>query len=453
MGICVSASSLAINTYFQQKRRRAAGFSWTITGLGPIFLPYLVTFLLDIYDVKGTVLLFAAISLHAFVSALIYQPVRYHTSFPPAATAEQQLQSEATADAALCAHCALQRRREPNNIFSSQYLCQDDDVQRPGYEIIEPGTPMLSRANDGWFGSKLSLASGAAGRGMRFRTVSSSKDLELAQRLRRASITETGNTAAGGPEEEASFLRPNNFRRERDETQLESKLCCTCAEQRAHYVRSKSEPEPKCNNNGDDGNSDDDGEVVDVDVEAAARRQLSFVQKVITFFDLDLLRDITFVNLVAGLTVINFGELNFSILTPFILTDFGFDTSQITVAMSLMASMDITMRFLVPFLTEKIPWDNRVFFLIGVVGIAIGRSIVASTRSYAVILGCFVWIGLCKGVRTIFWPLIIPGYVPLNRLPGASGLQLLISGLFTLMGGPFVGAFMLLPRCPHSLTL
>jgi len=92
----------------------------------------------------------------------------------------------------------------------------------------------------------------------------------------------------------------------------------------------------------------------------------------------------------------------------------------------------------VPFLTEKIPWDNRVFFLIGVVGIALGRTVVACTRSYSIILCSFVWIGLCKGVRTIFWPLIIPGYVPLNRLPGASGLQLLISGLFTLIGGPFV---------------
>jgi len=103
--------------------------------------------------------------------------------------------------------------------------------------------------------------------------------------------------------------------------------------------------------------------------------QMSFLAKVVTFFDLDLLRDFTFVNLVAGLTIINFGELNFSILTPFILADFGFDTPQITLAMSLLAGLDITMRFLVPFLTEKIPWDNRVFFLIGVVGIALGTLI------------------------------------------------------------------------------
>ncbi|KAH8304105.1 uncharacterized protein [Drosophila kikkawai] len=419
MGISVSASSLAINTYFQQKRRRAAGFSWTITGLGPIFLPHLVTFMLTIYGVQGTTLLFAAISLHAFVCALIYQPVRYHVKpHPPQRedSVDPEL-PEAGVAAPLCAHCqAWQQKREPGGIFSSQYLCQEDDVQRPGYEICEPGTPMLSRANDGWFGSKLSLTSGR----LRFRTISSSKDLEQTQRLH-CPISE----------EEASeeFLRPNNFRRER----VESTICCRCQE----------------NNNGLEKSQE---------AEAAAEgtvdqdpSRMSFLAKVVTFFDLDLLRDFTFVNLVTGLTFINFGELNFSILVPFILADFGFDTAQTTLAMSLCAGFDLLMRFLVPFLTEKIPWDNRVFFLIGVVGIALGRTVVACTRSYHLILGSFVWIGLCKGIRTIFWPLIIPGYVPLNRLPAASGLQLLISGLFTLIGGPFVG--LVRDRFDYSVAL
>eukprot|EP00099_Drosophila_melanogaster_P017395 NP_573367.1 uncharacterized protein Dmel_CG14196 [Drosophila melanogaster] len=422
MGISVSASSLAINTYFQKKRRRAAGFSWTITGLGPIFLPHLVTFLLTIYGVQGTTLLFAAISLHSFVCALIYQPVRYHVKPPVEQLADQEQQAEA-----LCAHCSWQQKREPGGIFSSQYLCQDDDAQRPGYEICEPGTPMLSRANDGWYGSRLSLTSGR----LRFRTISSSKDLEQTQRLH-CPISEEQN------HESDEFLRPNNFRRERVESNLEAKLCCQCSAKREEHNNNRKEKEAEAEEAG---------------MESAPLHdpQMSFLAKVVTFFDLDLLRDFTFVNLVAGLTIINFGELNFSILTPFILVDFGFDTPQITLAMSLLAGLDITMRFMVPFLTEKIPWDNRVFFLIGVVGIALGRTVVACTRSYSLILCSFVWIGLCKGVRTIFWPLIIPGYVPLNRLPGASGLQLLISGLFTLIGGPFVG--LVRDRYDYSVTL
>ncbi|KAH8275775.1 hypothetical protein KR026_008817 [Drosophila bipectinata] len=436
MGISVSASSLAINTYFQHKRRRAAGFSWTITGLGPIFLPYLVTFLLTLYGVLGTTLLFAALSLHSFVCALIYQPVRYHTKPGEAQVRDLEQQPEV-----LCPHCAWQQKREPGGIFSSQYLCQDDDAQRPGYEICEPGTPMLSRANDGWFGSRLSLTSGR----LRFRTISSSKDLEQTQRLH-CPISEERNPREEdelGEDQESGpdFLKPNNFRRERVESNLEAKLYCRCDEIRKELY----------NNNNIKDKVKENEEKAEKDVDAKHDPQMSFLSKVVTFFDLDLLRDFTFVNLVAGLTIINFGELNFSILTPFILADFGFETRQITLAMSILAGLDITMRFLVPFLTEKIPWDNRVFFLIGVVGIAIGRTVVACTRSYSMILASFVWIGLCKGIRTIFWPLIIPGYVPLNRLPGASGLQLLISGIFTLVGGPFVG--LVRDRYDYSVTL
>ncbi|XP_030379560.1 uncharacterized protein LOC115627844 [Scaptodrosophila lebanonensis] len=451
MGISVSASSLAINTYFQQKRRRAAGFSWTITGLGPIFLPYCVTYLLGVYGVQSTVLIFAALSLHALVSAMLYQPVRYHVPPPGfSPVGEEQQQAET-----LCAHCTLQRKRE-TGIFSSQYLYQDDDAQRPGYEIIEPGTPMLSRANDGWYGSRLSLASNGGGR-LRFRTVSSSKDLEHTQRLNRVISEEAEELQS------REFLKPNNFKRERDENNeglkrefsltgnMDLKMSCTCSEQRALYDRIDAHTE---NNNApfslEKHMEDGDGEGVGEE-ESASLQSISCWQKIVTFFDLDLLRDFTFVNLVAGLTIINFGELNFSILTPFILDDFGFDTSQITLAMSLLAGLDITMRFFVPFITEHIAWDNRVFFLIGVVGIALGRTVVACTRSYAIILSSFVWIGLCKGVRTIFWPLIIPGYVPINRLPGASGLQLLISGLFTLAAGPFVG--LVRDRFDYSVTL
>ncbi|XP_037938724.1 uncharacterized protein LOC119671918 [Teleopsis dalmanni] len=449
MGISVSASSLAINTYFQHKRRKACGFSWTLTGLGPIVLPYIVTLLLSNYGVQGTVFIFAAFSLHAVVCALIYQPVRYHTKKQEIKTSCNEALSE---DAEIrCNFCNLQEMKE-TGIFSSQYLYQDDDVDNPGYEIIEPGTPMLSRANDGWFGSKLSLTSGRP----RFKTISSSKDLETTNRYKEVISEEE--------QELDEFFKPNNFNREREEVfkrtnsvnrrplfsqiskpDVEScELRCTCHEMRAltqiqAELQSQSTQSRKVSL-ADQCKSGD-----------TAVKDYTFLQKVVAFFDLNLLRDFTYVNLVLGLTFINFGELNFSILTPFILSDFGFTTSQITLAMSVLAGVDITMRFLVPFLTEKIPWDNRVFFLIGVVGIALGRTVVAATRSFTMLLACFSWLGIFKGIRTIFWPLIIPSYVPLNRLPAASGLQLLISGIFTLAAGPFVG--LIRDRFNYSVAL
>lgn len=48
--IGLSAFSIALNTYFKEKRGRAMGMSMTITGLGPIFVPHLTSLLLPMYD-------------------------------------------------------------------------------------------------------------------------------------------------------------------------------------------------------------------------------------------------------------------------------------------------------------------------------------------------------------------------------------------------------------------
>lgn len=358
------------------------------------------------------------------MAALIFQPVQYHAPKPPDEV--NKIPSVLTEQPQhLCKYCEMQQKKQ-TGLFSSQYLYQDDDEIKPGFEIIEPGTPMLSRANDGLYGSRLSLAS----RRLRLRTVSSSKDIENTTRLHRL-ISEDEEL-----KQKTSF-KPNNFNIERDETLHKGNLSyryggsskCTCAEERALMELNKIEAFDVENKNKDK---------LEDSIEDL---QLTFCEKVIAFFDLDLLRDFSFLNLVAGLTMINFGELNFSILTPFILNDFGLETKQITLSISVLGGLDVATRFLVPFLTEKISWDNRVFFLIGVVGISIGRTVVACTRSFAVIISTFAVIGVFKGVRTIFWPLVIPSCVPLKRLPAASGLQLLISGIFTLAAGPFVGKF------------
>ncbi|XP_054087336.1 uncharacterized protein LOC114804373 [Zeugodacus cucurbitae] len=77
---------------------------------------------------------------------------------------------------------------------------------------------------------------------------------------------------------------------------------------------------------------------------------------------------------------------------------------------------------------------------IRVVGISLGRTVVCTrppTRSYCV---HSFRLGGCARVcaRSAGHLHIIPGWVPLKRLPAASGLALLISGLFTYACAPFV---------------
>lgn len=66
-------------------------------------------------------------------------------------------------------------------------------------------------------------------------------------------------------------------------------------------------------------------------------------------------------------------------------------------------------------------------------------AVITFYQSYSFILMAFCWIGLGKGLRTVFMALVIPSYVPLSRLPAASGLQLLFAGIFYFIMGPIVG--------------
>ncbi|XP_058985815.1 monocarboxylate transporter 6-like isoform X2 [Musca domestica] len=202
---------------------------------------------------------------------------------------------------------------------------------------------------------------------------------------------------------------------------------CTCTEEKLLLEKSPGNL-PKSNS-----------EIEEVEEIPIQQKRSSFMQKIIAFFDLDLLKDFTFVNLALGMAIMMFGEINFSVLTPFILNSFGYTDKQISMAMSCLAGMDIGVRFLSPFVLEKVKLSNSVLFAIGIIIVSIGRWIVTITSSYNVILAVFILVGFGKGFRIIFSPLIIPSYVPLKRLPAASGLQLIFSSITSFTLGPLLG--------------
>ncbi|XP_004535188.1 uncharacterized protein LOC101458121 [Ceratitis capitata] len=435
LGLSMAATSLAVNTYFKTRRRRATGFTWTITGLGPIIFPHISTMLLVYYGAQGTILIYAAATLNAFVCALTLQPVLWHTKKQKATattTAVEESKNEANKplapandeDEYKCKYC--QYRSQPKrSIFDSQYLFNEDDLETPGYEITEPGTPMMARANDGWFGSKLSLAAEINSTRLRRKV------------MRQASIR--AHTTDLDHEDETGLNKPNYFnRKHEDNERYTSKASvysktedfhCTCAEEKA-LMQKITDEELKL---------EQARLKAEEAAEELAKSKMNFYQKVVKFFDLDLLKDFTFVNLVMGMTIMMFAEMNFSVLTPFILNEYGFNNEQISMAMSVLGGMDICVRFLAPFALEKVKLDNRVLFAFGIIAIAIGRLLVTMTSSYYMVLIFFLIIGFGKGFRTIFSPLIIPSYVPLKRLPAASGLQLVFNTIFSLACGPILG--------------
>lgn len=108
-------------------------------------------------------------------------------------------------------------------------------------------------------------------------------------------------------------------------------------------------------------------------IDSSIARSFTFLEKLVIFFDLSLLKDFSYLNIMVGITLANFAELNFSILTPFVLSDLGFEKSQIALCMSLLGTADIVCRFMVPLMANKSSLENRTFFLIGVCNMALGR--------------------------------------------------------------------------------
>jgi len=304
LGLAMAATSLAVNTYFKQKRRRATGFSWTITGLGPIFFPQVSTFLLDYYGAQGSILIYAGIGLNAVLCALTLQPVLWHVKKPekPVVVAvegvfeTEKLQPELLeANGNLlapsndpwkdyeCKYCQYQKRAK-RGIFSSQYLFNVDDPERPGYEITEPGTPMLARANDGWFGSKISLTSENTG-GARYRTRQalmrqvSSRSRENLDRMEQNKDDQGAENLSAAP-----LYKPNYFNREREDMDRyasktsvysrpgqEELLRCTCAEDKALLQKTAESLQVDLLNH-----------LADDIAEEEAKKRMTFFQKVST---------------------------------------------------------------------------------------------------------------------------------------------------------------------------
>ena len=464
LGITMSSNSLALNTYFKKKRRIATGLSWTCTGMGPIVMPQIITQLIPLYGVTGTVLIFGSFAFNAVVCALLLQPVHWHVkkekdidklnnsanvesqglplpdqemTETPCQNRENNIQSASKSlediGENIQSNLNLSRGK-----FGSQYLYYDDEEDGPsGIDVMEPGTPMMSRANDGWFSRRHTSTPSIVSKGSR--KENSSMNSRLSMDLSRQSNLNAGSSVS-------------NLTRQNSETEKSRRRISSYQKSMVPLIivnesNEQSEDVEHCK----DPSCNDKLEQKPVIIEEVETDQLirneyteektkkTFLEAIIIFFDLDLLRDLVYVNILLGMTFANFTELNFSLLTPFILGEYGYSKIQVATYMSLLAGVDVGTRLIIPFVADFIGWQNRTFFLVGVCGIAAGRIVLAHVQNYEVTLAVAILIGIGKALRTVFVALVISSHVPLSRLPGATGIQLLTSGIVFLTLGPIVG--------------
>lgn len=416
-GINASANALVLNTYFKEKRRIATGLAWTITGMGPIIMPQIIAVVMPLYGVEGTLWLYTGLALVAAACAMLYQPVQWHTQKKD--TDEQLV--EGSPPAVECDYCAMLRGKN-KSVFSSQYLYNSDNANVTGYEIIDPATPMLPQANDGWssrhssrtssrFGSRIASSHNLVGsnRPSSANLSAFSKD-RVSRKISEIKIDEHPEVDVNGsvkgpyeclltpitppnvptvqvqPAEGDIGVAKTPYRKisHINTFNIEKEVLKGASQKLEEYVNKKKSPKRKKHYRSLENfcTCDDlrrfhaDTKLSELPAEEHApdeKQHFTIWQKIAVFFDLDLLRDLTYCNLMMGVTLGNFAELNFSILTPFVLDDWGMDKRQIATAMSLLGGVDISVRFFIPFMAGKIGWENKTFFLIGILGMAMGR--------------------------------------------------------------------------------
>ncbi|KAK2585105.1 hypothetical protein KPH14_008616 [Odynerus spinipes] len=164
-------------------------------------------------------------------------------------------------------------------------------------------------------------------------------------------------------------------------------------------------------------------------------------QKISANLDLKLLQDVRYIFVVIGMGISLVAETNFNALIPFVLDKLsGLQIKEVATIMSIQAAFDIAGRLCIPLLAQKANWTPRYLARAEkCVTVCLYRVLSTWGDNYFVVIVVAVIVGVAKGTKAVFQALIIPDYVPLERLPAASGIQMVCNGILSIMLGPLIG--------------
>lgn len=174
----------------------------------------------------------------------------------------------------------------------------------------------------------------------------------------------------------------------------------------------------------------------DEDEESTWRR---FMKKIVLFFDLDLLKNSIYLNVIIGLSFYYVAEMNFKLMTPFFLSSIGMTKREVAFCLSLTAFTDIVARIILPTIFDKHGFQKRSLFWIASFLVGIGRSILVEQSKGTSLMVTLVVIGFLRGATLVNMNLTISENCSLEKLPAAFGIFMVTKGIFIAAVGPLVG--------------
>ncbi|XP_033218414.1 monocarboxylate transporter 12-like [Belonocnema kinseyi] len=154
---------------------------------------------------------------------------------------------------------------------------------------------------------------------------------------------------------------------------------------------------------------------------------------------LDLLSNLTFLNIMIGLSLFYAADTNFKLFTPFFLSSIGMEKKEVAFCLSLTAFMDILARLVLPTLCDKLGFKKRYIFWISSLFIGLGRSVFAEGSNDTFLLVVLVIIGFIRGASIVNLNLTISESCSLEMLPHAFGIFMIFKGTLVILISPLVG--------------
>ncbi|XP_015114503.1 monocarboxylate transporter 12 [Diachasma alloeum] len=157
-------------------------------------------------------------------------------------------------------------------------------------------------------------------------------------------------------------------------------------------------------------------------------------------FDIDLLRNYSYLNVIFGLSLFNIAESNFKLMTPFFLRkQVGMTEGEVAFCLSLMAFTDIVARLILPVIYDRLGFKKRRLFWINALFVAMGRSILAEMSQGILLFVVLVINGFIRGAAIQNLQLSVSETCSLQSLPYAYGLFMVSKGTFSLCFSPLIG--------------
>ncbi|XP_066994367.1 monocarboxylate transporter 9 [Anabrus simplex] len=413
VGLSWSSTFVALNHYFSKYRGQAIGLSMAGTAVGFMVMPQAVQLLLREFDFQGAVLILGGVALHAVVGATLLQPIKWHLK--PAKEDEENPSEKSELKVSEKEKEKLKKECVPEEPESQTALL----MVKPKIEIT--GTDDNSKA----------LLPGKRAQMPRITSSSS-----MAARRRKESVISnissmdfTGSsfhihTPVNSDDEEEYITIRNSAKTAKNRLQLNDINKNIEAEQELQKIKHKKK---------------------------------SYWKKIVTFFDLDLLKDPIFLNILFGLSIFYVAELNFKMVVPFFLADLGYNKSDTAFFLSMTAIADVLARIVLPPICDRVKITRRTIFSISAIFLGLSRSALAEQSTYVALMVALVINGFFRGATLINFNLTISEYCTLEKLPAGFGLHMVGKGIFIIALGPVIGVIRdkteSYPICIHFQTL